>query len=109
MYNYASVLDNFPVMTATPTKDKVTQGTGTGSGGDWNVIVHNTEHNTFEEVTGGLKSVCNLSRAEAESKTWEIHNQGKAIVKTTPKEHAEMYKDQLEGWGQGLTVSIEQN
>jgi ATP-dependent Clp protease adapter protein ClpS len=93
-------------MTMTPEKIKETSNTGTG-GGDWNVILWNNEYNTFDEVIMGLVSVIGLSPPQAAGKAQEIHTKGKAIVKTAPQEHAEMYKDQLESAIPGVSVTIE--
>ena len=38
------------------TKERVDQGTGTGLGAPWNVVVLNDDHNTFEGVAFALSA-----------------------------------------------------
>src|SRR5258706_2932296 len=45
------------VSTLTPPRERLDQGSGTGLGGPWNVIVLNDNHNTFEGVAFALSPV----------------------------------------------------
>ena len=46
------------------------------------VILFNDEIHTFEEVIGQLIKALRCSQDDAESLTWEVHNNGKAVVYT---------------------------
>jgi ATP-dependent Clp protease adaptor protein ClpS len=82
------------------TKERVDRGTGTGLGAPWNVVVLNDDHNTFEGVAVALSSTLpGLSYEHAMSLANRIHNAGRAIVWSGHKEAAELYWDQLRGYG----------
>jgi ATP-dependent Clp protease adaptor protein ClpS len=90
-------------MTETIEKPRV-GGPGTGLGGDWRVIVLNDDHNTFEGVAGALASVLpGVSYDQGMALANKIHNTGRAIVWSGPKEPAEHYWEQL--GGRGLTMA----
>lgn len=79
-------------------------GPGSGVGGNWNVIVLNDDHNTFDHVARTLARVVpgvGLERGYRIAD--EIHNRGRAIVWTGPKEPAELYWEQLDA--AGLTMA----
>jgi ATP-dependent Clp protease adaptor protein ClpS len=79
-------------------------GPGTGLGGNWNVIVRNDDHNTFDHVAATLARVIpgvTLDKGYAIADT--IHNTGLAIVWTGEQEPAELYWDQLSS--AGLTMA----
>jgi len=69
-------------------------------GKPWNVIVLNDNHNTFQGVAFALSSTIpgvdydkGLRLADA------IHNSGRAVVWSGPKEPAELYWEELRGFG----------
>jgi len=79
-------------------------GPGTGLGGSWRVIVLNDDHNTFEGVASALSTVLpGVSYDQGMALANRIHNSGRAIVWTGPKEPAEHYWEQL--GGHGLTMA----
>ena len=79
-------------------------GPGTGLGGAWRVIVLNDDHNTFDHVAGTLaKVIPGITIEQGFKIADQIHNSGKAIVWTGPKEVAELYWEQLQG--AGLTMA----
>lgn len=81
-----------------------TSGPDAGLGGNWQVIVLNDDHNTFDHVARTLARVIpgvNLERGYAFAN--EIHNNGQAVVWTGPREPAELYWEQLAG--AGLTMA----
>lgn len=86
------------------TKERIDQGTGTGLGAPWNVIVLNDSHNTFEGVAAALSStIPDVSYGQALRIADRIHSAGRAIVWSGHKEVAEHYWQQLES--HGLTMS----
>ena len=79
-------------------------GPGTGTGGAWNVIVKNDDHNTFDGVARALARhipEIDLNRGYAIAE--RIHRSGLAIVWTGHKEAAEHHWEMLRG--EGLTMA----
>jgi ATP-dependent Clp protease adaptor protein ClpS len=90
-------------MSQTVEKPRV-RGPGTGTGGNWRVIVLNDDHNTFEGVAGALSAVLpGVSYDHGMAMANKIHNTGQAIVWSGQRELAEHYWEQLEG--RGLTMA----
>jgi ATP-dependent Clp protease adaptor protein ClpS len=86
------------------TKERIDRGTGTGLGAPWNVIVLNDNHNTFQGVAAALSATLpGISYDQGMSLANRIHNTGRAIVWSGQKEPAELYWEQLQGYG--LTMS----
>jgi ATP-dependent Clp protease adaptor protein ClpS len=82
------------------TKERVDRGTGAGLGTPWNVIVMNDNHNTFQGVAFALSSTLpEVSYDRGMALANRIHNSGRAIVWSGHKEAAELYWDQLRGYG----------
>ena len=81
-----------------------TSGPGSGSGGDWRVIVRNDDHNTFDHVARTLaRFVPGVSIERGHEIANIIHNSGQAIVYSGHKEPAEHYWELLKG--AGLTMA----
>jgi ATP-dependent Clp protease adaptor protein ClpS len=79
-------------------------GPGTGSGGDWRVIVRNDDHNTFDHVARTLaRFIPGVTLERGLEIANVIHNTGKAIVFSGHREAAEHYWEQLKG--AGLTMA----
>ena len=90
--------------TATPPKERLRRGTGSGTGDAWRVIVLNDDHNTFEGVAFALASVLrgvDYERGMAFAN--RIHASGLAIVWSGVREQAELYWEQLKD--HGLTMA----
>jgi ATP-dependent Clp protease adaptor protein ClpS len=88
------------VTTLTPTRDTERTDGGTDTGKPWNVIVLNDNHNTFQGVALALSSTLPGVTYEKGLKLADtIHNNGRAVVWTGHKEPAELYWDQLKGFG----------
>lgn len=86
------------------TKERLDQGTGTGLGAPWNVIVLNDNHNTFHGVAAALSAtIPDVSYDRGLRIADRIHNTGRAIVWSGHKEAAEHYWEQLRAYG--LTMS----
>ena len=71
----------------------------------WKVLLHNDDKNDVEYVVTTIMSLTTLKAEDAVQRTMEAHKSGVALLLTTHKERAELYKDQFES--KGLTVSIE--
>jgi ATP-dependent Clp protease adaptor protein ClpS len=79
-------------------------GPGTGTGGDWRVIVLNDNHNTFDHVANTLARVIPAVTIDRGYRMADqIHNSGRAIVWTGEREPAELYWEQLSD--AGLTMA----
>lgn len=96
--------------TQTPIRPKQTptDGTGSGLGRPWQVVVANDSVNTFDHVIALFCQVLpGMAPARAEALAWGIHTKGREIVWTGHLELAEHYTAQLrEG---GLRASCEQS
>jgi ATP-dependent Clp protease adaptor protein ClpS len=86
--------------TATPPRERARKGTGSGVGRPWRVIVRNDNHNTFEGVAFALSSVLpGISYDAGMSFANRIHSTGQAVVWSGHREQAELYWEQLQGFG----------
>jgi ATP-dependent Clp protease adaptor protein ClpS len=74
--------------------------TSTGGGKPWNVIVLNDNHNTFEGVAFALSStIPGVDYEKGMRLADTIHHSGRAVVWSGPREPAELYWEQLKGYG----------
>jgi ATP-dependent Clp protease adaptor protein ClpS len=92
------------VSTLTPPRERLDQGSGTGVGRPWNVIVLNDNHNTFEGVAFALSAVLpGVSYDQGMTLANRIDSTGQAIVWSGDQEQAELYWEQLAA--HGLTLA----
>ena len=90
--------------TATPPRERLDRGTGSGVGDAWRVIVLNDDHNTFEGVAFALaQTLPGVDYDRGMTLANKIHNTGRAIVWSGHREQAELYHSQLEE--HGLTMA----
>ncbi|HYX83790.1 MAG TPA: ATP-dependent Clp protease adaptor ClpS [Gaiellales bacterium] len=89
--------------TVAPPRTKPKQrdaGPGTGGGRPWLVIVKNDNHNTFDGVAFALaRTLPGVSFDRGMEMANRIHTTGKAVVWTGERERAELYWEQLSGFG----------
>ncbi len=71
----------------------------------WKVLLHNDDKNTRDFVVKSIVELTPLNEQEALVRMDEADKTGVALLLTTHKERAELYKDQFES--KGLTVTIE--
>ena len=71
----------------------------------WKVLLHNDDKNDMGFVVHTIIELTTLKEQDAKLRTLEAHETGVALLLTTHKERAELYKDQFES--KGLTVTIE--
>jgi ATP-dependent Clp protease adaptor protein ClpS len=71
----------------------------------WKVLLHNDDKNTVDYVVSSIIELTPLNEQDAVNRMQEAHKTGVALLLTTHKERAELYKDQFES--KGLTVTIE--
>jgi ATP-dependent Clp protease adaptor protein ClpS len=75
-------------------------GPGSGAGRPWLVIVRNDDHNTFDGVAFALaRTIPGVTFERGKALADTIHNAGQAVVWTGEKERAELYWEQLAGFG----------
>jgi ATP-dependent Clp protease adaptor protein ClpS len=75
-------------------------GPGSGSDRPWLVIVRNDDHNTFDGVAFALaRTIPGVDFARGMDLANRIHTTGKAIVWSGVRERAELYWEQLAGFG----------
>jgi ATP-dependent Clp protease adaptor protein ClpS len=86
--------------TLTPPRERTSGPGGTALGKPWRVIVRNDDHNTFEGVAFALSSVIpGVGYDRGLEYANRVHYTGQAIVWAGHKELAELYWQQLEGFG----------
>ena len=71
----------------------------------WKVLLHNDDKNDIEYVVLTIMSLTPLQQEAAVQRTLEAHKSGVALLLTTHKERAELYRDQF--GSKGLIVTIE--
>ena len=71
----------------------------------WKVLLHNDDKNDMPHVVSTIVELTTLKEQDAKLRTIEAHETGVALLLTTHKERAELYKDQFES--KGLVVTIE--
>lgn len=71
----------------------------------WKVLLHNDDKNDMPSVIMAIVELTPLSEQDAKLRMLEAHETGVALLLTTHKERAELYKDQFES--KRLTVTIE--
>ena len=71
----------------------------------WKVLLHNDDKNSRDFVVDSIIELTPLKKQDAKLRMKEADETGVALLLTTHKERAELYKDQFES--KGLTVTIE--
>ena len=71
----------------------------------WKVLLHNDDKNDIGYVVDTIMQLTSLNQQDAELRTKEADKTGLALLLTTHKERAELYKDQFES--KSLVVTIE--
>jgi ATP-dependent Clp protease adaptor protein ClpS len=86
--------------TLTPPGERTRRDGGSGLGDAWRVIVKNDNHNTFEGVAFALAAVIpGVSYEKGMAFANRIHATGQALVWSGHRERAELYWQQLKGFG----------
>lgn len=82
----------------------------------YHVILWDDPNHTFEYVIEMMKNLFRLSQADGKRVAEEVDRTGRAICLTTTREHAELKRDQIRGFGRdpfstkstgGMAASIE--
>ena len=86
--------------TLSPPKERLDRGDRSGLGKPWQVIVLNDNHNTFQGVAFALSSVLpGVDYDKGMALATKIDATGLAIVWSGEQEQAELYWEQLKGYG----------
>ena len=86
--------------TETPVRKPRVGDPGGGLDVPWRVVVLNDDHNTFDGVAYALAAVLpGVDFDRGMGLANRIHNSGRAIVWSGHKERAELYWEQLAGFG----------
>ena len=78
--------------TKTQTKEKIALDI------PWNVVVANDPVNLMSYVTFVFRKVFGFSKERARKHMLEVHELGRSILWTGPREQAELYVQQLHGY-----------
>ena len=73
----------------------------------WNVVVWNDPVNLTNYVVWVFRSILDLSHEGATSLMWRVHQEGRAVVDTAPREQAEMTAFRLHHHGLRATLEPE--
>ena len=65
----------------------------------YNVILHNDNDHSFDYVIAMLQQLFGYPPEKGYQMAYEVHTQGRVIVATTTKEHAELKRDQIHAFG----------
>lgn len=71
----------------------------------WKVLLHNDDKNEMTYVVLTIMELTPLNEQEAVARMLEAHKTGVALLLTTHKERAELYREQFAS--KGLTVTVE--
>ena len=71
----------------------------------WKVLLHNDDKNEMGFVARTIVELTPLNEQQAIVRMMEAHRTGVALLLTTHKERAELYREQFQS--KGLTVTIE--
>ena len=86
--------------TLTPPRERRDTGEGTGLGKPCKVIVLNDDHNTFQGVALALSAVIpGVDYDKGMALATKIDATGRAVVWSGHREQAELYWEQLKGYG----------
>jgi ATP-dependent Clp protease adaptor protein ClpS len=97
-----------PVAVTASTAPQVDERTDTDTVVDpsrpWDVIVWDDPINLMSYVVWVFKRVFHFTEPVARKLMLEVHEQGKALVASEPREQAELYLQQLHGYGLQATI-----
>jgi len=70
----------------------------------WTTVVWNDPVNLMNYVSYVFRSYFGFSKAEAERKMLQVHNDGRSVVATGPREEMERHVEAMHGYGLLATV-----
>jgi ATP-dependent Clp protease adaptor protein ClpS len=90
--------DDDAVVVVTPKKRRVSQRQGRGVP-RYNVVLWDSDGHTFEYVEAMLRELFGHVQEQCRELAKTVDAEGRAIVLTTTKEHAELKRDQIHAYG----------
>jgi ATP-dependent Clp protease adaptor protein ClpS len=91
--------------TLTRTETRTDERTETKQPWLWNVVLLDDDDHTYEYVIRMLNSVFAMPIEKAFKAAEMVDAQGRVILLTTHKEHAELKRDQVHGFGRDVLIS----
>lgn len=70
----------------------------------YNVLLWDSDDHTFEYVEQMLRELFGHTAEECHQMAVTVHTQGKVVVLTTTKEHAELKRDQIHAYGRDAMI-----
>lgn len=71
----------------------------------WNVVLLDDQHHSYEYVIQMVTKLFRRSTAEAREIALRVDTRGRAVLLTTHKEHAELKRDQVHGFGRDERIA----
>ena len=65
----------------------------------WNVVLLDDDDHTYEYVIRMVTTLFRVSKVRALELATKVDNEGRAVLLTTHKEHAELKREQVHSWG----------
>jgi ATP-dependent Clp protease adaptor protein ClpS len=96
---------NSVLVPETETLEEVLTDLGVDAAGQYSLILHNDDYNTFDFVIDSLVEVCNHDPLQAEQCSIIVHFRGKCDVKIGSLDFIKPMKEELQN--RGLSASIE--
>ena len=90
--------DDTGVGTVVPTKQEEGQRQGSRQP-RYNVLLWDSDDHTFDYVEKMLRELFGHKKEQCHKIAKEVDEQGRAVVLTTTKEHAELKRDQIHAYG----------
>ncbi|RIK79486.1 MAG: Clp protease ClpS [Planctomycetota bacterium] len=90
--------DDDTVVVVTPKKQRSPQRTGKGVP-RYNVVLWDSDGHTFEYVENMLRELFGHEHEQCRELAKTVDAEGRAIVLTTTREHAELKRDQIHAYG----------
>lgn len=82
----------------------VTTGDEVATEGPWDVLVWDDPVNLMSYVVWVFRKVFSFTEPVARKLMLDVHKKGKALVASEPREQAELYVQQLHGYGLQATM-----
>ena len=83
------------IATQTPTPTRRPSRIKPGKLPPWKVVLHNDQINSMQDVVVTIRQLTPLSEQAAVRRMLEAHARGRALLMTTHRERAELYKEQF--------------
>lgn len=71
----------------------------------WNVVLLDDQDHTYEYVIQMMQELFAHSKPRAQQVAKAVDTQGRAVCLTTHKEHAELKRDQIHGYGRDARIA----